>query len=238
MSIEIFKNNQDQVLFGSSGNIFKRPYNFGNEFASPIRAQYLEIPTLLGVDVRGWSFNLWGKLKAVRYPVFYIENSDESAVLDVFEQYMKHPADQVPLWEHYRNGVLIPSQLGTGDILNFCTFNSLHAISFVLTECRMGSLGVRGSDNNETSCNLLTIFDRNLSKLEHEFMFNNYGGNDLLSTLGLQCKIDFNLPKIDGTDIIFEDMSGNNNHAVFRGLPAGTPSEQLQYVKDNLIVQW
>lgn len=63
---EIFKNSAGQVFKNSVGDAFKSNFPFGNGWTGDGSNDYFTIPYLVGVDVTGYSLELW--MKGIRTP--------------------------------------------------------------------------------------------------------------------------------------------------------------------------
>lgn len=91
------------------------------------------------------------------------------------------------------------------------------------------------------------FYNRQLSSSEATYIRNSNLGNEPASLEGLKCwlrfeiaeELDFSVAQ-DGSDLRagIRDMSGNNNHADFVNVPAGTNAQRVDYVNTNLLLTW
>lgn len=219
----IFKQNQ-------AGKAMKQNYNFGLKSAITNRAYFLEIPTLIGQSFDELSVSMWGNHNNVanpRYPIFFLRNADATIRLDVFEG--MNQRENSP---GFSNLLFAPN---ISFSTNYLSVNKSNSDTLVIDTLSIAKGGVRGNDGTTSEINELRIYSRHVSLVEANHEYNNRLGNDPLNTNQLICWIKFNNPIISGSDIIHFDQSGNNNHAVYKGLPAGTMEEKLVFVQDNLL---
>lgn len=226
----IFKQNQN-------GKAMKQNYNFGRYSKISTRAIYLRVPTLIGQDATGWSFSMRSigvdSAIADRHPRFNIENEGRTSYVLLREQFrITDPSFRSSDWIQD-----FTSEPVFGNGRGFISFHQDQSVQFIIDELRLqGATSTTG--HGTSSLNDFYIYNRTLTLSEIHYLFNNRLGNEALSTFGMVCYINFNNPIISGINIMHEDISGNGNHAIYVGLPAGTPEEQLQYVEDNLISIW
>lgn len=84
----------------------------------------------------------------------------------------------------------------------------------------------------------LSFYDRGLPLDEILFLYNSMLGNELLSTNGLWAEYPLERAiELEGS-IVSEDNSGNNNHATFFQLPAGTNQEKVDFLNTNHFVKY
>ncbi len=118
----------------------------------------------------------------------------------------------------------------TGQMVNSSEFSSTNSIeNFMLRRTTSGGSAV---------VTKLSFFDRGLPLDEILFLYNSMLGNELLSTNGLWAEYPLERAiELEGS-IVLEDNSGNNNHATFFQLPAGTNQEKVDFLNTNYFVKY
>jgi len=207
--MELFKNNQDQVLRSSSGNIMTRPYDFGNAFVNESDnyiqvnrefSQYLnlyvwlnmlsgEAPRIRIFDSRTVDNNILAGIVTNQVNGYFLVNKNTFSTTGGTIRVLQRSETLLTGGLSYGVNLMEINLRDTG--FNNGRFNLATKINFL--ETRQNSERIQffqfGKYNNEynTACNIgrIMLFDRELSDVEYRYLYNNRLGRDLLSKDGL-----------------------------------------------------
>jgi|GEM_PF-1584826 len=212
--MELFKNNQDQVLRSSSGNIMTRPYDFGNAFVNQgdnyIQvnrefSQYLNLYMWYydynSVPGAGGNTYLWEALNAnsdvisCNYSTvssggtFAVGLNNTGTGNSVSKLIQTSSLNQ----RGFRNGVILIKVILTEGGMNRLRFN--YATEYVynqtvenkveLSQIGFGKVTTNYNRTELIRLNRIMLFNRELSEVEYRYLYNNRLGRDLLSKDGL-----------------------------------------------------
>lgn len=117
-----------------------------------------------------------------------------------------------------------------GQMVNANSFPSTNNIeNFMVRRTVSGGSGV---------VTKLSFYDRGVPLDEILYLYNSMLGNELLTRDGLWAEYPLERAIEFEGDIVSEDISENNNHAVFFQLPAGTNQEKLDFLNNTHFVKY
>lgn len=220
MAVEIFKNDEDNILFGQDGNCFKSPFNFGNSFRNKMGLNnYIEIPNLSLAPVYTAIISTSGYNSGYDQILFNIQNTN----LDNYSfqaenagaQYLKYLKNwvggnqainamvaQVSAPKRIINGVIIPGttqpyKLTDGLSITTST-SSAETNNYNISKIWIGAArNANGSTPNYYSHSTLAhnrflLYSRELSLSEIKYLFDNGQCDEPQSTVGLEIYIKLN----------------------------------------------
>lgn len=260
----VFSNETGQVMFGSGGNIYKVPYEFGNG----LRLFNVNCPIVIDnidLDIDNFTLGYWirridSEATGVSYrDVNYIRLLYDNG----YEAYISHrTGDQTTRFYPRITG---PGTSGIRAHGEFEAYSILNKNSIqVYTPNVINTYDKTSSMDNSDATKVekislnayhnlsiedprmnriydeLIVFDRKISLDEYRHINNNRNGNPPLTNQGLFIYLKLNgaeILSIGGIDKVgVRDYSGNNRHGEIMNLPAGTLQEQLDWANANLFV--
>jgi hypothetical protein len=251
MAQEVYKNNDGQVLFGNSGNIFRKPFDFGNAFTTESANSYLKVDlSSLSINesditVIGWMNN---DLSSGDKPHICLRSG-----LNSYRWYRQGPSG---------NGILFKNTsvvLGSGFLEDPGFFGigyqkaykneSILTQTPILSDVSNISDLLIGAYSTTAGGGLLYspvngkvgylyVFNRQLSDDEIKYLYNNRIGSSPLSENGLIAEYELNKAEVlnegAGDFAGVNNLKGSTLNLRFFNLPAGTPQEQVDYANANL----
>jgi len=244
-----------------NGKAMKQNYNFGKSFTG-LGSIYLECPFLPSYEgdftflVRMSSSP---RGSGIGYPVFMIRNVDNSQIncaettsndkLNGYASSVFNTFEPSKSLGSVLSGNSFPKIIGlrSSNYKSQCIANTSLSgeidyksyISSPPLNLYFGIYNYFGIQYQRGNNSEILGYDRYISDSEIAYAYNNGLGNEPLNTNGLKVRLLNNfaeiLPYNGGEDeVCIRDVSGNNNHCKFIGLPSGTIEEKLEYANTNL----
>lgn len=265
MAQEVYKNDDGQVLFGNSGNVFRRPYNFGNSFVnkmglnnyiqvSGISANYYDVEFIVrgsrpsGISTTQRLFTAYND--SFDYISYRFTGATANATIVT-------STGSLSVGQLLSGGKLSDSHISFGEGIGYFMKSQINTVSIadtssvsissIVDKLKIGSTYQGGEYlHQDYKINRVSIFNRQHSTEERLYYYNQASGSDFLTPNKIVLDINFqNGAEIldfsvaqDGSDmrVGVRDYSGSNYHGEIINLPAGTLQEQLDYANANLFV--
>lgn len=258
----VFSNETGQVMFGSGGNVYKVPYEFGNG----LRLFNVNCPIVvdnIDLDIDNFTLGYWIRRidsEATKYlDINYIRLLYDNG----YEAYISHRTGTDN--ERFYPRIAGPGYSGSRADGEFEAYSILDKNSIQIYFPNSITLRDKTSaaDNSDATkvekislnpyfnvaiedprmnriYDELIVFDRKISLEEYRHINNNRNGNPPLTNQGLFIYLKLNsaeILSIGGVNKVgVRDYSGNNRHGEIMNLPAGTLQEQLDWANANLFV--
>lgn len=259
---EILKQNVGNKILrqNQGGKILKANYNFGKSIQNFI----IEIPSLAGTDMVGYSIELWrssgaslrgaiGMVSGTKY-LRTDFNTNDLRLLDLGSMISAQLVSGLGIYNgsiayHYCHLGGIGVDLKKVDNKSFYAVPDKYFISGnTLDHFYIGHTSSTNPSTFARKVGLYRIYNRILTENEYTHNYNKQLGGEPLSTLGLEYEFLMNKAEIldfsvaqDGSDMrvgVRNFGSIVNGHGEIIGLPAGTLQEKVDYANANLFVNF
>lgn len=262
----VFSNETGQVMFGTGGQIYKVPYEFGRAFSNKMGLRnYIEVLNCSIGSLNHSVMMYWRQTTAMNGYKYIISIKNNIKEQSYSVANITSTSDAWSLI-NFGNGKRYYGGLGN--------INGIKNYAFVKespTNCRSWINGIKTQEfisvldddtewisdrvligksndlyNNSVSLNCeLLIYDRVISDAEIKFNVSNMNGSSPLSLNGVHVYLKMSKAEIldfstlqDGSDMRVgcRDYSGFNRHGQIMNLPVGSLEDQLAYANANLFV--
>ena len=260
----VFSNETGQVMFGSGGNVYKVPYEFGNG----LRLFNVNCPIVIDnidLDIDNFTLGYWiRRIDSEANEFNYLQINYIRLLYDNgYEAYISHRTGANS--SRFYPRISVAGSIGSRPHGEFEAYSILNKNSIqIYTPNAITPLDQTNVADNSDATKVekislnpygnvpiedprmnrvydeLIVFDRKISLDEYRHINNNRNGNPPLTNQGLFIYLKLNsaeILSIGGVDKVgVRDYSGNNRHGEIMNLPAGTLQEQLDWANANLFV--